>query len=181
MPPFRGNGTKSVPGHGAAQQHAVGILRFGDAGIPRMAELSKEIKGPAHIQIGSGFHIKKRQIHRAAPAMVGARGDIALRNNLSLFQGGIEESLHPGIGLILRPAHKMLHSHLGTIGIIDFQAISLADHFIADLLQRGSRFAGEQRNRLFIAIDPVADEIEGGIVADFQDHVGNGFAEDHKS
>ena len=94
VPPFLGEGQEASPEHGAAKEHAVGVLFFGDARIIRMAQLSEKVKGTAHIEFPLRPHIKQRQIHGAAAAVAGMPGDVAAWDQIAFFETGIEVRLH---------------------------------------------------------------------------------------
>ena len=98
-------------------------------------------------------------------------GDITPRDQHGLIEIRIEIRLHPGVRGIFRPAHKVIHRLLGPVGVIDLQPVPFGGQVAADFHQLQGRFPRKQRHGLLIPVDPVADEIESGIVSDLQDHV----------
>ena len=180
VPPLLLQRLEAVGEHGIAQDHAVRVLLLGDAGIVRVAELAEIVEGAAHIHLALRDHIKQRQIHGAAPAVAGMLGDIAQGEQNILLELRIEVLLHARIVRIQRPVHEIRHRHLRAVGVKDLQTIALPNEIVADLPQGGRSLLRQQRHRLLVAVDPVADEIVGRVIADLQDRVGHRLAEQHK-
>ena len=166
--------------HDLAEDHAVGVLLGRDAGVVRVGKLAEVIERAAHIDFLFERHIEQRQIDRAAAAVAGMLGNITLREQHVLVKLRIEEFLHPRIVGVERPVHKVRDRHLRAIRVENLQPVAHREQLVADLLERGGGFLGEERQRLLIAVDPVADEVVGRIIADLQNRIRHGFRKQHK-
>ena len=194
MPPFLDEGLETVAEHCRPKNHAVPELRLGDAALRlalifprigiaapvRMALQAEIIEGAAHVHFFTRRHVEQRQVDGAAPAVPGFCGDIAFLEEYVLGLVRVKIRLHACVFQILRPPHKMADRHLRTIGVIDLQTVALRHHVVRHRLQSRRRFPRHQHAWRFVAVDPVADEIVGGIVANFQNHVGHGFRQFHE-
>ena len=138
-----------------------------------MAQLSKVVKCPTHVNFFLGGHIKQRQVNRAPPRMPGVFHDVLLREQHILIQFRIEILLHPGIVRIQCPVHEVCNCFLRPVGIIDFQAVALLLQIITHFLQRGGRFLRKEGKRFFIAVDTVSHKVVCGVIADLKDCIGN--------
>ena len=180
MPPFLGQGPEAVLHHDLPQQHAHLVLLRGDALIVRVAQLAEIVEGAAHVDLPLRAHVEQGQVHRAAAAVAGMLVDVALGEELVFFQLRIEIFLHPGVVCVQRPVHEMGHRHLGPVGVEDLQPVAHAHQLVAGLFQGGGGLRGQKSQGLLIAVDAVAHEIVGGVVAYLQDSVGHGLAEQHE-
>ena len=181
MPPFTEERLKAVAQHRMLQRQAVFILLFGDVPAVRMGKRAEQVKGAAHIQLFAGLHVQKGQIHGAAAAVAGAAGDVALGEQQLLFKIRIEIGLHADILVLDPPEHELLYRTGRTVRIKDLQPESLNDQLGADSLERAGGLDGQQRAGLFIAVDPLADEIIGGIITDLLHNVRHIIRQQHKA
>ena len=92
MPPFLLQGLESMGQHGIPQDHPVPVLFVSDSGIVRVAQFPEVIEGTSHIRFFFGFHIKKGQIHRAAPAVAGLLRNVPQGEQRILFKLRIKVS-----------------------------------------------------------------------------------------
>ena len=74
---------------------------------------------------------------------------------LELFHGEGEV----GVGDVFRPAHKMVYTHLRTVGIIDLQPIALRLHIVADGTEGLGCLFRQQGGGLQITVYACAHEI----------------------
>ena len=166
MPPLAVDGLKAAAEHHAPQQHPVLILLLCDGAAVRMGDRAEQIEGTAHVQLLAGPHVQQRQIDRAAAAVAGLPGDVALGEERLLFQIRVEVRLHAQILILDAPEDEMPDRGGGAIGVEDLQPVAHDDQLAAGGLQGARRLDREQGAGLLVAVDPVADEVVGGIVAD---------------
>ncbi len=180
MPPFLNERLEAVSEHDFAQKHAVGVLLVGYAGIVGVAQLAEKVERAAHIQLVLGGHVKERQVDRAAAAVAGMLGDLALREQNVLLEIGIEVFLHPRILGVERPVHEVRDRLLRTVGVVYLEAVAFRHEFVAGGFERGGGFFREHCQRLLVAVYAVADEVIGRIVPDLKYRVGDGVAEQNE-
>ena len=95
----------------------------------------------------------------------------------ALVEIGIEVRLHPCVSDVCSPSDEVVHALLGTVCVINFQAVTLSDDIVADGFQGLCSLFREHRRRLFITVDAISYEIVGPIISYLQDGVRNGFRE----
>ena len=202
VPPFLRQRPESMPHHGGAQQHAVAelggvdlpvgrlcVVRV-DSGVfmglrvaapVRVAFYAEPVEGAAHVNLLLAGHVEESQVNGATSAVARLFGYIALVEKHRLVQIRVEICLHACVGRVLRPVHEMGDSPLRTVCVVYFQAEALFHDIVADFLERFGGLDCQQRRGPFIAVNAVADEIVGRVVADFQYGVRHGLGKSHEA
>ena len=196
MPPLAVEGLESVTEHRLAQDHAVGELLWGDAAAcgalavvarifarlrvaaeVRMALRPEPVEGAAHIEFLFRRHVEEGEVDGGTTCMAAFLIYVLLFKEHALVEVGIEIGLHQRVGDVFRPAHEMVYTHLRTVGIIDFQAIALCFHVVADGTEGLGCLFRQQRGGLQITVDALAHEIIGAIVSYLEDGIRHGIGE----
>ena len=123
------------------------------------------------------MHVEEGQVHGGTTCVAGFLHNVQLIEEDALVQVGIEIGSHEGVGDIGSPSYKMIYAFLRPVGIVDFQPVSFFEEFVAHGLQGFGGRPGEQGRGLLIAVDPFADEIVRGEIANFQNRVRNDIAD----
>ena len=181
MPPFTVDRLKSVPYHGVSQKHPVFILFIGNAPEIRMRYFAEQIERTSHIHFPAGFHIEKRQVDRASPAVTGLFCNVAFDKKLLLLQVRIKIRFHPDILILDAPENKLFHSPCGAVCVKYLEPVSFDKKLTADLFQGPGRFYGQKRTGFFISADSLTDKIVVGIIADFLDNMRDKVRQHHKT
>ena len=145
-----------------------------------MALGAKPVERAAHIQLLLRLHVEEREVNRRASRVSALGTDIFPFEEDALVEVGVEILAHQRVGNVLRPAHEVVDGPLGTVGIVDFQAIAHRLHVVADGLQAVCRLARQQGSRFEIAVDARADEVVCAEVPDFQNGIGHGIGQRHE-
>ncbi len=103
--------------------------------------------------------------------------DVLLFEEDALVEVGVEIGFHGGVGQVGSPADEVVDGTLGTVGVVDFEAVALGHEVVVDGAKAVGSLAGEQGGGLEVAVDAGADEVVGAEVADFEDGVGNSVGE----
>ena len=106
--------------------------------------------------------------------------NVSLREKDLLIQLGIEVFLHFCVVRIQRPVHEMGDSLLRAVRVKDLKAVALLHQLVADFPERRGGFLRQECQRLLVSVDPLSHKIIGGIIADLQDGVRDGFAKEHE-
>ena len=96
------------------------------------------------------------------------------------MQVGIEIALHQRVYHSLRPSHEVVDTLLWPVGIVDFQAITLLAYVVADGPQTVGSSPCQQCRRLLVAVDALAYEVVGAVVANLQNGIRHGVGEHYK-
>ena len=148
------------------RQRAVRHLHHkGVAQILRPDLLRARIDPLGKLHLAPRAQLEQRQIDRAAAAVTGTLGDVALRKERTFFRLRVEIRLHTGVVRILRPAHELRHRRLWAVGIEHFQPVTHGHHLIADRPESLRRLRGQQCDWLLIPVDTLAHEVIGRIIA----------------
>lgn len=171
MPPFGFKRLEAVAQHRLPQDQTIGLLLSGDRLVIGMGEFAEPVERATHIHFLPRLHVEERQIDRGAAGVAGACHDILPFEQFRLGHFGIEIGFHPGVIDILRPAHEVIHSALGAVGIVDLKSIALRHNVVAHRFEGFGGLAGEDGFRLLITGDAFAHEVVSGVVANFLDNV----------
>ena len=93
---------------------------------------------------------------------------------------GVEIGLGERVDRVCCPAHEVVHSPLGTVGIIDLDAVAVLPEVIAHGTQAVGGLACHQRNGLQVAVDARSHKVVGAEVAYFEDSIGDDVGEGDK-
>ena len=181
MPPLAVEGAEAVAQHHPFEHHAVFVLLVRDPAVIRVRDPAEQIEGAAHVQLPAGLHVQQRQVDRAAAAVAGLLGDIALGKERLLFQLRVEIGLHTDILILDAPEDEVPDRAGRPVGVEDLQPIALHDQLAAHGLERTRRLDGQQRAGLLIAVDALADEVVGGVIADLLHDLRHIVREQHKA
>ncbi len=187
MPPLVIQRLEAVAQHGVTQHHAVVELLAGEGGyrLPEVEGLgiattivgvaldAEPVEGAAHVNLLTCLHIDNGEVNGRATGVATLGGDIFTVKDLFLGQAGIEVGLGNGVTLIQGPAHEVVHAALGTIGVIDLDAIAVTPEVVARGTQAVGSLTGHQRHGLLIAVDPCTHKVVGAEIADFEDGIGD--------
>ncbi len=190
VPPFAVEGLESVTEHRLAQDHTVGKLLWGNAaacgtlavvariftrlGIAaevRMALWTEPVESTAHIEFLLRSHIEEGEIDGGAACVAAFLIDVFLFEEYAFVKIGIEVCLHQRVRDVFRPAHKVVYTHLRTVGVIDLQPIALRLHIVADGTEGLGCLFRQQGGGLQITVHARAHEIIGAVIADLEDSV----------
>ena len=181
MPPLAVDRRKAVVRHELLKPHAVFMLLGRDFAAVRMGTLAEIVEGASHIEFLAGGHIEQREIDRAAAAVAGFARDVAQTEQILLFEIGIEKRLHPLVEILNAPEDKVTHGPRGAIGVEHLEAIAHDVGLIADRLKGAGGVLREQGDRFLIAVDAVADEVIGGVIANLLHNAGDIVAEEDEA
>ena len=182
VPPFFGDGFEAVAEHDVAEQHTVGELLFGEvAAVVGVRLFAEPVEAVAHVDIPAGFHVHECQVDDGAAGVAAPAGNITPFEDDVFVEIGIEPAFGQRVGHVFAPAAEVVDGHLRPVGVPDLEAVAACHHFVADALEGLGSFAGHQGNRLFVAIDARSHEVEGAVVADFQDDVGDDVGQDNEA
>ena len=134
MPPLLIVWLEAMLEHHCAENHPVLELLGGDVAVPivllgvgvaaevGVALSAEPVESAAHIHFLAPGHVEQRQVDRAAAAVSGFFGNIALRKQDGFVQRRIKIRFHADIADLFCPSHEMVDRPLGTVGVIDFEA-----------------------------------------------------------
>ena len=131
-----------------------------------MGRLGEQVEGAAHVELPARAHVQQREIDGAAATVAGLPRDVAPRKELLLRQLRVEIRLHTHVLILDAPEHEVLDRTGGAVGVEDLEPVALNKQLAADDLERPRRLDREQGAGLLVPVDPVADKIVGGIIAD---------------
>ena len=172
VPPLFGDGFEAVFEHQGAEEHPVGVLLLGDGRlVVGMGFFAEPVEAIAHVDVATAFHVHEREVDDRAAGVAAAAGDVAAVEDDVFVEIGIEIALGQGISDVFTPAAEMVHGHLRAVGVPDFEAIAERHRLVAHGLERLCGLAGHQRDRFLVSVHARAHEIEGAVVADFQDDI----------
>ena len=106
--------------------------------------------------------------------------DILLIEEHTLVKVRIEIGPHQRVGDVGSPAHEVVDTTLWAVGIVDLQAVALADDIVTDSLQTVCCCFCQQCRRLQVAVDTGTHEVVGAKIADFQNRVGDDIRQGHE-
>ena len=106
--------------------------------------------------------------------------DVLLVEEDALVQIRIEVRLHAGVAHIGRPAHKMVHAALRTVGVVNLEPVALRFYIVTDRLQGLRSLLGEQRSRGLVPVNALTHKVIRAKIADFQNYVRHHIRHGHK-
>ena len=174
MPPFLSQRTEPVLHHQFAKELSVSDLFICKrTGIFRPRQLAEEVEAAAHVEVLLRLLVKEGQIDGRTAGMTAAFGDEAQFEQIALVHVGIEDGFGFGFFHRLRPAHKVRNGTLRTVAVIEFQPQTHGAGVGVDFLKGVGGLAGEDHQRLVIAVHAIRHKIVRGVIAHVQQNIGN--------
>ena len=180
VPPFAAVRFEAMPDHDIAEQLSVVQLFRRKTGIIGTGYAVEEVEAAAHIQFPARLSVKKRQIHRASPAVSRPGCNIAAGKKFGFVQAGIKMPLHPGIR-VSGPTAEVRNGGLRTVGVINLETITPGSKFVAGSFQGLRGLFREQGAGFLIAHNALSDKVICRVVAHFQNRIGYGVRQHHKA
>ena len=97
----------------------------------------------AHIHRLSGLGVQQGNIHSHAPGMFRKIAHIVVSEHLGLVNMGIIPGLHLLIPVVSSPFANVQHGGMGTVGVINFQQVTLTIQIFRDFFQRLRRLSAQ--------------------------------------
>ena len=193
VPPLGADGLEAVTEHGLAENHAVAELlgsegvvgtilaRLRVAATIGVALITKPVEGSTHVDLFLSTHVEEGEVDRRATRVTALLGDIAEAEEVFLVDLRIEIGTHQRVVEVFAPADEMVDGTLGTVGVIDFDAVPLLDELVADSLQAVGGFLCHQGRGLLVTVNPGADEVVGTEITYLQNGIRHHVGDIHKT
>src|SRR5215208_2530095 len=121
----------------------------GDAGAQRAV--------PGGLRLGR--ELDEREVDGAAAAVAGAMRDVAVHERAPLVDPRVELALHLLVARVTGPAIEVRDRARGPVAVVDLQPVAAGLQAALGTVQRAGGAAGEDADRLAVAVDPPADEV----------------------